>query len=102
MLEWVRMQRIVDKLEILKVIIVIVVVLQIGIVDVGRIKMSLDRPRLRWSLHLRRIGLELVDGLFRLCQEHLLMYFFENGGDRWWKFRTSICLRLFLPRSDLV
>ena len=62
-LVWVRMQRIVDELEILKVII-IVVVLQIGIMDVCRVKMSLERPRLGWSLHLRRVGLELVDALF--------------------------------------
>ena len=54
-LVWVRMQRIVDELEILKVIIVIIVILQIGIMDVSRIEMSLERPRLRWSPHLRRV-----------------------------------------------
>ena len=62
-LVWVRMQRIVDKLEIFKVIIIIVV-LQVGIMDVCRVKMSLERSRPGWSLHLRRVGLELVDALF--------------------------------------
>jgi len=98
----VRVQRIVDELEVLKVIIVIVVILQVSIMDVRRIEMSLERPRLRWSPHLRRVGLELVDALLRLGQEHLLMHFFENGGNRWWEFRTSIRLGLVLPRCNLV
>jgi hypothetical protein len=95
------MQRIVDELEILKVIIIIVV-LQIGIMDVCRVKISLERPRLGWSLHLRRVGLELADALFGLCQKHLLMHLFENGGNGWWEFRTSVSLRLILSRCDLV
>lgn len=98
----VRVQRIVDELEVLKVIIVIVVIFQVGIMDVRRIEMALERPRFRWSPHLRRVGLELVDALLRLGQEHLLMHFFENGGNWWWEFRTSIRLQLVLPRCHLV
>jgi hypothetical protein len=62
-LVWVRMQRIVDKLEIFKVIIIIVV-LQVGIMDVCRVEMSLERSRPGWSLHLSSVRLELVDALF--------------------------------------
>ena len=100
-LVWVRVQRIVDELEILKVIIV-VIVLQVGIMDVCRVEMSLGRPRLRGSLHLWRVGLELVDALFGLCQEHLLMHLFENGGNGWWEFRSSVGLRLILTRCNLI